>query len=299
MYNGCINVFKEKGYTSFDVIAKLRGILKQKKIGHTGTLDPQAEGVLPVCLGSGTKLCGMLTDQDKIYRAELVLGMATDTQDITGTVLQRADWLPDASAVRSTIASFQGEYDQIPPMYSAIKIGGKKLYQLAREGKTVDRPARRVEIYRIEILEEAIPVITIRVHCSKGTYIRTLCHDIGEKLGCGACMGSLLREKVGRFRLEDALTLGQIQEKAEDGSLSSVVTAPDALFSDYPAAVTEPQWDRLAQNGNAVTTDMIRFEGMMPERIRLYDSAKRFVGIYMWKDALNCYKPEKMFWGNE
>ena len=194
MVNGILNVYKEKGYTSHDVVAKLRGIVGQKKIGHTGTLDPDAEGVLPVCLGRATKVCDMLTEKDKTYEAVLLLGKETDTQDISGTVLRvgETEGLTQEQ-VKDCVMSFVGEYDQIPPMYSALKVNGKKLYELAREGKTIERKSRKVEIKEIRILEMALPRVRMEVSCSKGTYIRTLCHDIGEKLGCFGCMESLLR----------------------------------------------------------------------------------------------------------
>src|SRR5699024_3849825 len=191
MINGILNIYKEKGYTSHDVVARLRGIVGQKKIGHTGTLDPEAEGVLPVCLGRATKVCDMLTDKDKTYETVLLLGTSTDTQDITGRVLSSRSLddpeLPEGTVTEekteSCIRGFIGEYDQIPPMYSALKVGGKKLYELAREGKTIERKSRKVMIYDIRIKDIDLPRVRMEVKCSKGTYIRTLCHDIGEKLG--------------------------------------------------------------------------------------------------------------------
>ena len=212
MIHGVINVYKEQGFTSHDVVAKLRGIVGQKKIGHTGTLDPDAVGVLPVCLGRATKLCDMLTDKDKVYEAVMLLGVETDTQDTTGQILKSSetDELTEEQ-VRAAVLDFVGDYDQVPPMYSALKINGKKLYELAREGKTVERAARRVQIFDIEILSIALPRVTMKVHCSKGTYIRTLCHDIGQKLECGACMEKLTRTKVSRFEIKDSLTLAQIE----------------------------------------------------------------------------------------
>lgn len=196
MVNGILNVYKEKGYTSHDVVAKLRGIVGQKKIGHTGTLDPDAEGVLPVCLGRATKVCDMLTEKDKTYEAVLLLGKETDTQDISGTVLRvgETEGLTQEQ-VKDCVMSFVGEYDQIPPMYSALKVNGKKLYELAREGKTIERKSRKVEIKEIRILEMALPRVRMEVSCSKGTYIRTLCHDIGEKLGCFGCMESIFVQR--------------------------------------------------------------------------------------------------------
>ena len=205
MYHGIINIYKEAGYTSHDVVAKLRGILGQKKIGHTGTLDPDATGVLPVCLGVGTKLCDMLTDEDKEYVAELYLGVTTDTQDMSGTVLSRDEVNTDEEHLKEIIYSFKGSYEQLPPMYSALKVNGKKLYELAREGKTVERKTRNVYIKEIEIMEIKLPLVKMRVVCSKGTYIRTLCDDIGKKAGCGGAMKSLERTRVGRFYIEEAL----------------------------------------------------------------------------------------------
>ena len=183
MLNGILNVYKEKGYTSHDVVAKLRGIAGQKKIGHTGTLDPQAEGVLPVCLGKATKVCDLLTDKDKVYEAVLLLGQTTDTQDTTGTVLEQSAVTCSEEEVKKAIMGFVGAYEQIPPMYSALKVNGKKLCDLARNGIEVERKPRPIQIYEIEIEDIELPRVTMRVHCSKGTYIRTLCHDIGLKMG--------------------------------------------------------------------------------------------------------------------
>ena len=200
-FQGIIVIHKEKGFTSHDVVAKLRGILHMKKIGHTGTLDPDATGVLPVALGKGTKLVDLLTDKEKTYEAVLHLGIDTDTQDMSGTVLEERPVNVTEEEVRKVLKSFVGEQLQVPPMYSALKVNGKKLYELAREGKTVERKARPVCFYEIEPLEFHLPLVKIRVTCSKGTYIRTLCHDIGEKLGCGGCMEELLRSMVGRYSL--------------------------------------------------------------------------------------------------
>ena len=195
--DGVIVIRKEKGFTSHDVVAKLRGILHMKKIGHTGTLDPDAEGVLPVALGKATRLVDMITDKEKTYEAVMRLGVVTDTQDMSGTVLSQTTELSVTEEELCTVvSSFVGDYMQVPPMYSALKVNGKKLYELAREGKTVERKPRPVHFYEIEILDISFPLVRFRVTCSKGTYIRTLCHDIGEKLGCGAAMESLLRTKV-------------------------------------------------------------------------------------------------------
>ena len=299
MIHGVINVYKEKGFTSHDVVAKLRGILGQKKIGHTGTLDPDATGVLPVCLGKGTKLCDLLTDKDKTYRAVMLLGTVTDTQDSSGTVLETKDtgFLTE-EAVTACIQSFAGAYEQIPPMYSALKVGGKKLYELAREGKTVERKARPVTIHQIEIQKINLPRVTMEVSCSKGTYIRTLCHDIGEKLGCGACMESLLRTKVSRFALEDSLTLEEIAKKKQEGTLEEAIIPVDAMFSDCRSVEVKEAGSTYLYNGNPFALSFVKKkEPYQPgERVRVYDAHGTFIGIYNYRQEQKMFRLEKMFY---
>ena len=295
MVNGIINVYKEKGYTSFDVVAKLRGIFKQKKIGHTGTLDPDAEGVLPVCLGKATKVCDLLTDKSKEYEAVLLLGKVTDTQDITGTVLEEKDVKVTEEAVRETVLSFVGDYMQIPPMYSALKVNGKKLCDLAREGKTVERQARPVKILTIDILDVTLPRVRMRVHCSKGTYIRTLCQDIGEKLGCGGCMESLLRTQVSEFLLKDALKIGEIGQLVQ--ACFPFVRSVDSVFLQYQKGVVPEQFSKVLYNGNRIEPEMIRsFEASMQQKpIRIYDEKDHFIGIYEFQQERGNFKPVKVF----
>ena len=248
--DGILNIYKEKGFTSHDVVAKLRGILHQKKIGHTGTLDPDAVGVLPVCLGKGTKLCDMLTDTDKVYRAVLLLGFETDTQDMSGEVLAEKPVNATEEQVRKAVNSFIGTYDQIPPMYSALKVGGKKLYELAREGKTVERAARRVTIHNIEIEEIALPRITMSVACSKGTYIRTLCHDIGQLLGCGGAMEELTRTKAGAFTIDKSITLAQVEALRDQGSLDEQLVSVKEILSYLPPFICKAEHEKALRNGN-------------------------------------------------
>ena len=296
MVSGIINVYKEKGYTSFDVVAKLRGILKQKKIGHTGTLDPDAEGVLPVCLGKATKVCDLLTDKSKEYEAVLLLGTVTDTQDTSGTVLEQREVTVSEDAVREAIRSFVGDYMQVPPMYSALKVNGKKLCDLAREGKTVERAARPVKILSIDILQVDLPRVRMRVHCSKGTYIRTLCQDIGEKLGCGGCMEKLLRTRVSEFCVEDALKLDQVEALVKAGDFS-FVHAVDSVFFKYPKAVVPGQFDKVLYNGNRIEPEMILdYEnGFAEEPVRIYDEKDHFIGIYEFQQERGNFKPVKVF----
>lgn len=299
MINGVINVYKEAGFTSHDVVAKLRGIAGQRKIGHTGTLDPDAVGVLPVCLGSATKLCDMLTDETKEYEACLQLGVVTDTQDMSGQVLEEKPVHVTEEAFLEAAESFVGEYDQIPPMYSALKVNGKKLYELARAGKTVERKARRVQIFSLEVLSVDLPRAVIRVTCSKGTYIRTLCQDIGEKLGCGGVMCSLKRTRVGRFTIGQTFTLARLQEKKDDGSLQDAVIPVDSMFADLRSVYVRKEGIRLAENGNSIPSVMLfkKTEDTLTEneQVRLYDEADRFYGIFKMEEKAGLLKPVKMF----
>ena len=298
MADGIINVYKEKGFTSHDVVAKMRGILKQKKIGHTGTLDPMAEGVLPVCLGKATKLCDMLTDKTKTYEAVLLLGRETDTQDTTGEILAEYPVTADEAQVKEAVLSFFGHYDQIPPMYSALKVDGKKLYELARAGKEVERKARPVEILDIHVDRIELPRVTMTVTCSKGTYIRTLCYDIGRKLGCGGCMESLLRTQVSGFCLKDSLTLTQIEELRDDGTLENHILAVDKVFSEYPALKMKQDFDRLVHNGNSFYRNQAEGDSRLPDGlIRVYDSRNQFIGVYVPDREKELLKPQKVFLG--
>ena len=302
MIHGVINVYKEQGFTSHDVVAKLRGIVGQKKIGHTGTLDPDAVGVLPVCLGRATKLCDMLTDKDKVYEAVMLLGVETDTQDVTGQVLKTYDTTGlTEKQVRDAVAGFEGEYDQTPPMYSALKVNGKKLYELAREGKTVERAARRVQIFDIEILNIELPRVKMRVHCSKGTYIRTLCHDIGQRLGCGACMEKLTRTKVSRFEIKDSLTLAQIETLKKEDRLPEIVIPIDQMFADYVRITVSGEAARLAYNGNGIKDRDVRKEKNVLDEayVRVYDDVGDFIGVSQYHAKEHEYRIRKMFYIKE
>ncbi len=297
MLNGIINVYKEAGFTSHDVVAKMRGICGQKKIGHTGTLDPEATGVLPVCLGNGTKLCDMLADRNKEYVAGLLLGVSTDTQDITGQVLEQKEVTSTEEQVRQVIAGFQGDYLQVPPMYSALKVNGKKLYELARAGKEVERQARPVKILEIEILEMNLPRVTMRVACSKGTYIRTLCDDIGTALGCGGTMEMLKRTRVGEFGIHEALTLAQLQELKDAGRLQECVKSVETCFAQCPALHVALEHGKLLDNGNAFYAAQTLEKKKYPpgEWVRVYQEDGRFYGIYAYDKERHWYKPVKMF----
>lgn len=299
MINGIINVYKEKGYTSHDVVAKMRGILKIKKIGHTGTLDPDAEGVLPVCIGKATKLVDLITDKDKTYEAVLKLGITTDTQDITGQILSRREVTVTKGEIEDAINSFIGEYMQLPPMYSAIKVNGKKLYELARQGIEVERKRRKVSIYDIRILkiDEEESEITVSVDCGKGTYIRTLLYDIGEKLGCGGTMKSLLRTAVGNFKLENAYKLSEIEELVQKDQIDTALVPIDEVLSGYSKIFVAEEYSKLIYNGNPFQIKHVMEPKQKPSTdwVRVYDFDNEFIGIYQYDFDRKSYRPVKMF----
>ena len=287
MMNGIINIYKEKGFTSFDVVAKLRGILKTRRIGHTGTLDPDAEGVLPVCIGKATKICELLTDKTK----------ETQTQQEVRC---------SAKEVEKAVLSFVGDYMQVPPMYSALKVDGRKLCDLARAGVTVERAARPVHIFSIEILSIELPRVRMRVCCSKGTYIRTLCQDVGEVLGCGACMESLLRTRVGEFALADAIKLSEVEayviahrsDAAETEEMQlPFLQAVDTVFLKYESATVDGQFRKYLYNGNRLRPEMFleEHESMRVAPVRVYDDEGAFFGIYEYQAEKEDYKPLKVF----
>ncbi len=294
--NGIINVLKPAGMTSFDVVGFLRRAAGQKKIGHTGTLDPSAVGVLPICLGNATRAIEFIIDKDKVYRAELTLGSATDTQDSSGNVIYSHEIKADNEKIADAILSFIGEIDQLPPMYSAIKIEGKKLYELARQGETVERQPRKIKIYDIKIIriweEQAyLPGTTYKefsekrsvkkalfeVHCSKGTYIRTLCHDIGEKLGCGGHMSFLVRTRAGKYSLETALTLEEIKVLAETEQLEQNLVPVETIFEELNIIQLHEKDTFKYTNGVWLQLNNSNYDSNT--FVRVYDSNSIFLGI--------------------
>lgn len=247
MANGIIIIDKPSGWTSMDVCAKLRGILHTKKVGHAGTLDPMATGVLPVFVGQATRAVSFAESGQKEYVAGLQLGLVTNTQDTSGETLETHPATLTRAELEAVLPRFTGEIEQIPPMYSAIKIGGRKLYELARRGEEVERRPRPVTIYELEVVEQTAPdAFTLRIRCSKGTYVRTLCHDIGRALGCGGCMSALRRTMAAGFTLADAVTLERVQKEGE-----SLLQPVDSLFRAHPAyRIRTERAEALCRNGN-------------------------------------------------
>lgn len=300
MINGILIIDKEAGFTSHDVVAKLRGICKQKKIGHTGTLDPDATGVLPVCLGKGTKVSGILTDSDKKYRAVMHLGIKTDTQDESGTILEKKEVAVSENEVEMAIKEFVGEILQIPPMYSALKVNGQKLCDLARAGKEVERKPRPVTIYEIRIEKIELPYVTMLVTCSKGTYIRTLCHDIGERLQCGACMKELRRVKAAGFSEEESIKLCEVQRAADEGRLETLIKPVDFVFRSYEELKIRPEFMILANNGNPIPVEAFANEAdkelAEDKKIyRIYGNDGNFIGLFSYEKRSASLRPYKMF----
>ncbi len=296
-----MNIYKEAGYTSHDVVAKLRGIVGQKKIGHTGTLDPDAVGVLPVCFGSATKLCDMMTDKSKEYEALMRLGVTTDTQDMSGTILTESAVHVNGSEVRDAVMGFVGGYEQVPPMYSALKVNGKKLYELAREGREIERQPRHVDITFIRITGMDLPEVRFEVGCSKGTYIRTLCADIGDKLGCGAVMAELKRTRVGNFRIEDSIRLSKVEElmRQGEGEYEDYIIHPDSMFMEYEGAAVKPEAESALLNGNKLYPQQLDPDSPVffadGDRIRVYNGRREFRAVYTYVKSEGVFKPFKMF----
>lgn len=278
--NGILNVLKPPDMTSFDVVGYLRGLTKIKKIGHTGTLDPAAVGVLPVCIGNATKAIEYLTDKDKLYRAELTLGIDTDTQDATGATIKSRPVNVSEEQIRVVLDSFQGQYHQTPPMYSAIKIDGKRLYDLARNGITIERKPRLVEIYSVKFLHRKNsddPRILFDVACSKGTYIRTLCADIGEKLGCGGHMSFLVRMSAGSFKLSEAVTLKEINDLAKLNRLEEKLIQVKDVFKDMKKVVLNNKESKMLMNGLSLS---LKEENLIQgEMIRIFDENEEFISL--------------------
>jgi len=275
--NGILNILKPPGMTSFDVVSYLRKVSGIKKIGHAGTLDPGAAGVLPVCIGSATKAIEYMMDKDKLYRAELTLGIETDTQDSSGNILCEKAVKVTEEEIIDCINSFIGETEQVPPMYSAVKVGGKKLYDLARKGISVERKPRKVKIYSIEIARIRDGKVLFDVACSKGTYIRTLCADIGQKLGCGGHMSFLVRKKAGIFDIQTALTLEEIEYCAQNNLLESKLISTDSVFDSCRAVTLDSNDLKKLRNGAFVSIEDSNI--LKGETVKIYNNNGCFIAI--------------------
>lgn len=278
MANGIIVIDKPAGWTSMDVCAKIRGVLHERRVGHAGTLDPMATGVLPVFVGRATRAVEFAAEGGKEYVAGLRLGVVTNTQDTSGTVLEEKPVSVDRAALEAALASFRGDILQIPPMYSAIKRDGKKLYELARKGQEVERAPRPVTIYGLEVVDQTGPAdYLLRVQCSKGTYVRTLCHDIGQALGCGGCMYSLRRTEAAGFSLDQAVTLDALLS-AEDPQ--SLLLPVDAYFAGRPILILKPEPEKKVRNGASLSAP-----GLPDGEYRVYSQSQEFLALCRVQDG--------------
>lgn len=277
---GIINVYKPTGITSFDVVRKIKKIARQKKVGHCGTLDPEASGVLPVCLGRATKAIEFIMDDFKIYEAELKLGVVTDTYDREGKIIEEKNVNLQSEEVIAAINSFVGEIEQIPPMYSALKHNGQKLYELARQGIEIEREPRKITIYSIDIVEIKIPIVKILVKCSKGTYIRSLCYDIGSALGCGAMMWSLERLGTGSFVKEDSINIDQLNEE----NIKDFLLPIESTFENYHRIIVDEKFQKLLVNGVAVKDNKLVKDLNKSVYYTIFNEENTFIGIAYYSD---------------
>ncbi|MED4603496.1 tRNA pseudouridine(55) synthase TruB [Paenibacillus validus] len=307
---GILPIWKPKGYTSHDVVAKVRRILKIKRIGHTGTLDPQVTGVLPLCIGRATRVVEYIQDLPKEYEANVWLGLATDTEDLTGTTIERMEGVSERLTPEQAVEAinrFVGDIEQVPPMYSAVKVEGKRLYELARQGVEVERKSRVVTIYRIDVLETdwsgEYPAVRFRVLCSKGTYIRTLCADIGKALGVPAVMAELVRTSTGNLTPERCLTLEQVQQLAEEGVLASHLVSMEEALRHLPQVRLHADQVAKALLGQKLRLDedqRVGLERLQPDetgQIAAYSDGEPelLVGVYEWNAESGLLRPVKIF----
>ncbi|AEI44292.1 tRNA pseudouridine(55) synthase TruB [Paenibacillus mucilaginosus] len=300
---GILPVWKPAGFTSHDVVAKVRRILKIKRIGHTGTLDPQVTGVLPLCIGRATRLVEYIQELPKEYEATLRLGIATDTEDLSGSVLRTEDGLSlklTPEEVTEAIHRFTGEIEQVPPMYSAVKVDGKRLYDLARQGVEVERKARRVTIHKIEVLSTDwtgdYPEVRFRVLCSKGTYIRTLCVDIGAAIGVPAVMAELVRTSTGQIRAESCLTLEQIEELQREGLLQQRLVPMERALSHLPEVLLNEVQTQKALQGQKIRVLPSAVSHLTGgETAAVFSPTRELIGIYEWDPVQGLLIPNKIF----
>ena len=294
--SGILNIDKPYGITSMDVVRRIKGASGAKRVGHAGTLDPIATGVIPVCIGQATRVMEYLLDGSKCYVGEVLLGVSTDTYDSMGEVVSEAD---SSSLTRGelerAVTAFQGEVDQVPPMFSALKQGGKRLYSLAREGIHVERKPRRMTVYGIELTGWEPPVATVKVDCGRGFYMRSLAHDIGEALGCGGHLKSLVRQKTGPFHIDDSVSLEDAVDSFEDGSWMGLLQGADVALESMRSITTDVRGRRLVSNGRPLPPDVSIEDAGPEERRRVYDGGGEFLAIVRFDAMSKQWLPEKVF----
>ena len=295
--DGIFNIDKPTGMTSHDVVAKVRKILKQRRVGHAGTLDPAASGVLPVCAGQATRVADYLSESGKEYRATIIFGVETDTYDAEGKVTRTASTESlDRAAIEHALEQFRGQQTQIPPRYSAIKIEGQAAYKRTRAGETVKLAARPIEITRLDIVDWRKPALVLDVACSKGTYIRSLAYDLGRAVGCGAHLGGLLRTRSGPFRLEESITLEELALASEQGEVARYAQPADRALESYPALYVSDEEAARVCHGNAFFSEIAETERSLA---RVYTKAGKFLAIAVWEPEQRRWQPKKVFLDGE
>ncbi len=291
--DGIINLDKPRGLSSFGAVSRVRRLTATRKAGHTGTLDPLASGVLPICLGRATRFSRYLVDGTKVYRAGVLLGATTDSYDAEGEVTDRGDAAAiSRDAVETALQAFRGEIMQTPPMHSAVKYQGQRLYRLARQGITVPREARAVTVHRLELTAWASPELTLEIECGKGTYIRSLAHDLGQALGCGAYLLSLARLQVGGLTLENAVSLEMLVDAAGAGTLAALVLPGDSVLGGLVPLVLDEARADLMRHGSRIS--LTPPEATSGQRYRIYDEDGEFLGVARLESA-DCLKPERVY----
>jgi tRNA pseudouridine55 synthase len=291
--DGIFNINKPRGKTSFRIIARIRRLSGEKHVGHAGTLDPDATGVLPVCLGKGTRVIEYLMDNTKAYRARIECGAATDTYDSSGKITQRGDISGiNREAVESALGKFHGDIEQIPPMYSAIKHRGQPLYKLAREGINIARKKRKVTIHQIKLVYWRKPVATVDIECSKGTYVRSLAHDLGEYLGCGAHLKNLVRTRSGDFILDDAVTMPVLERAFREGSWRQYLLPIDYVLRDFPSVTVDDDSGNDIKNGKRIILESVEKQS---KYCRAYSGDGRFLAILRRTPENSVWQPKKVF----
>ena len=294
--HGIINIDKPYGITSMDVVRRIKRASRQKRVGHAGTLDPIATGVIPVCIGQATRVTEYLNDGRKEYEAQIELGVTTDTYDAMGEVLQRSE-PGDLSEdeILTALKPFEGSIEQVPPMYSALKKDGKRLYDLARAGIEVEREPRQVVVYDITLLELQGNVVRVLVACGKGFYMRSLAFDLGQALGCGGHLKSLIRTKSGPFRVENAIALEDAEDAFSSSDWPGILNPPDVVLSSMRAAIVGPKIEDMVRNGRALPQGLRMPNGRADEKCRAYSVDGRFIAILTFDATLASWRPEKVF----
>ncbi len=294
--DGILNINKPLGNTSFSIVSMVKRLTRERRVGHAGTLDPMASGVLPVCLGRGTRVVEFLQDAGKIYKAQIRLGVATDTHDATGKIIQHGDYTRvSREQVEQALNSFRGLIWQTPPMYSALKHQGQRLYQLARAGITVSRESRPVRIHRLELIDFKPPLVTVEIECGKGTYIRSLAHDLGELLGCGAHIKELIRLSYGPFNIEEAVSLIQFEDAFHSHDWQHLVYPIDSVLNQWSAMVVGDEQERVIKNGGSIAMESSPMESDSEKRCRAYSQNGSFLAVLCFDAERGHWQPEKVF----